>query len=159
MHADATDTEHDARSLEDYARGMLPAIDDAQADTLYAVGHAYYEGDDFRRAADVFRLLALARPHSGRSWLALAATHDAADDHERALALYGIASEAAAATLEERALAYLHLARSEHLAGESEQASEDFARFEALAENLELDPDVDEAARWMRQALAAGGVR
>lgn len=154
-----TETARDVRALENYVRGTLPAIDDGHAEALYAAGHAFYENDDYVRAADVFRLLAFARPHSGRSWLALAATHDAAGEEDRALALYGIATEALEATIEERALAFLHLARLEHLTGESERASEDLARFDELAQELELAQDVVDTARWLTDELADGGGR
>ena len=68
----------------------LPELSDAQADALYAAGHKLYQVDKFRRAADVFRLLALARPLRGDAWWALAACHEQLDDFAVAARLYSI---------------------------------------------------------------------
>lgn len=59
-----------------------------EVEAVYAIGHAYYARDDFRRAADVFRLLVLTRPQEARGWTALGACHDAVDEAEHAEALY-----------------------------------------------------------------------
>lgn len=59
-----------------------------EVEAVYAIGHAYYAREDFRRAADVFRLMVLTRPQEARGWTALAACHDAVDDTEQAETLY-----------------------------------------------------------------------
>ena len=128
-----------AQLLQSYVSGNAPELDDLQAETLYAAGFSFYENTDFVKAADVFRLLALVRPHAARSWVALAATHEAVEDHERAMVLYGMAAQSRDASDHERAEAYIHLARVEHLLGEEDAAEQDLQRAIQTVELEELE--------------------
>jgi tetratricopeptide (TPR) repeat protein len=142
-------------TLERYVAGDVPLLDDIQAEALYAAGHAYYEQSDYARAADVFRLLALARPHSPRSWIALAATHEGVGDTERAMALYGIATQTRDGTRVQRAEAHVHLARAEHLLGADDEARADLARAADLADPSDFDEPVAIAFSALEKALGS----
>jgi tetratricopeptide (TPR) repeat protein len=128
-------------ALRRYVEGQVPVIDDLHAEVLYAAGHVFYEQSDYARAADVFRLLALARPHTPRSWIALGATHEAAGDLEPAMALYGIATQSRDGSPLERVQAFAHLARTEHLNGADVEARDDLDRANDLASEIELDEE------------------
>lgn len=144
-----------AAPLERYIAGELPVLDDAQAETLYAAGFELYEQNEYPRAADVFRLLALARPHATRSWLALAATHEVVGDLERAMALYAIATECRDATDNERGQAFINLARTAHLLGADEDARACLEQALEYSDTLEDDT----AAMLSTLEAALGGGR
>jgi tetratricopeptide (TPR) repeat protein len=96
--------------IDEFMRGARFFTRDAEIEAVYAIGHAYYVREDYVRAADVFRLLSLCRPEQARGWMALAACHEAANDEDRAEALY----EAAVIAPEreaDRARARVYLAR------------------------------------------------
>lgn len=139
--------------LQRYVAGQIPQVDDLQAEALYAAGYAFYEQADHARAADVFRLLALARPHSPRSWIALAATHESVGDLERAMALYGIATQTQYGTDPERAAAFINLARTEHQLGADDEARDDLARTIEISDRTELDETTMLAIDALDQAL------
>ncbi len=63
-----------------------PSTDDAAA--LYDVAADLYDRDDFRRAADLFRCVALTSPTSAHAWWGLAACHERMDDAPVAATLY-----------------------------------------------------------------------
>jgi Flp pilus assembly protein TadD len=142
--------------LSRYIAGEVPSVTDLQAETLYAAGYAFYEQNDYGRAADLFRLLALARPHSPRSWIALAATHESAGDLERAMALYGIATQTREAMPFEQAAAFVNLARTEHLLGADDEARTSLERAIELGDTTELDETTTIAIDALNAAL---GVR
>lgn len=48
----------------------------AEFDAYYAIGKLLYDNDEFRKAADVFRLAALLEPTRGEVWWALGACHE-----------------------------------------------------------------------------------
>lgn len=146
-------------TLEGFLGGHVPVLEDVHAETLYAAGYAYFEQGEHARAADVFRLLALARPHAPRSWIALAATHEAVGDLERALSLYGIATQAREATRCDLATAFLHIARTEHLLGEDDEARDDLERHVQFAQDVELDEATLEGARVLGLVLSRGARR
>ncbi|MCE7891556.1 MAG: hypothetical protein KJ015_32850 [Myxococcales bacterium] len=60
----------------------------AEIDAYYAVGKLLYDNDDFCRAADVFRLVALLDPRRGDAWWALGACHEQEGELETAAAMY-----------------------------------------------------------------------
>ncbi len=109
-----------------------------EAEAVYAIGHAYYARDDFRRAADVFRLLVLTRPQEARGWTALGACHDAVDEAEQAEALYEAALLAPLGDAD-RDRARVFLARLLTAQGRDDEAR---AHVEAL-EGLELADVLD----------------
>jgi tetratricopeptide (TPR) repeat protein len=74
--------------LETWLQRSSALARNEEVEAVYAIGHAYYAREDFRRAADVFRLLVLTRPQEARGWTALGACHDAVDETEQAEALY-----------------------------------------------------------------------
>lgn len=140
-------------ALQRYVAGEVPSLDPIQAEALYAAGYTFYEQSDFARAAEVFRLLSLARPHAPRSWIALAATHEAAGDTERAMALYGIATQTRDATDAGRAEAFIHLAKTEHMLGADDEAREDLCRAAELVDPRELEDDVAATYAALERAL------
>jgi tetratricopeptide (TPR) repeat protein len=147
----------ETNALARYMAGEIPPIDDLQAEALYTAGHTHYEDENYSAAADVFRLLALVRPYAVRSWIALAATHEAVGDDERAVALYGIATAARDAADAEIAAAYVHLARTEHKLGANDEALADLERYDALATSCDIDTTISESAAWLRAELRRGG--
>ena len=66
----------------------------ASLDALYQIGWELYQRDDFTRAADVFRFLALLQPTRHEAWWALGACHEQLDDDAVAAVLYEIAFRA-----------------------------------------------------------------
>jgi Flp pilus assembly protein TadD len=144
------------QTLSRYVAGEIPDVTDLQAETLYAAGYAFYEQNDYARAADVFRLLALARPHSPRSWIALAATHESAGDLERAMALYGIGTQTREAKPFELAAAFVNLARIEHLLGADDEARVSLDRAIELGETSDLDETTAIAIAALGRALGSG---
>lgn len=142
-------------ALERYIGGDTPFLDDVQAEALYAAGYAFFEQSEYVRAADVFRLLALARPHSARSWIALAATHESVGDTDRAMALYGVATQTRDASHAERAEAFIHLARTEHALGADDEARVDLTRAAELAEPDELDESLATTFHALERALSS----
>jgi Flp pilus assembly protein TadD len=147
------DANEDLQAFGRYASGELPTIDDHQAEAIYAAGHIYYEQESFARAADVFRLLALARPHEARSWIGLGATHEAVGEWDRAGALYAIAVQARDARLDERATAILYLARAEQVVGNDDDAREHMVLFRELVQDLEMEPSLIDIASSLERAL------
>lgn len=109
-----------------------------EVEAVYAIGHAYYAREDFRRAADVFRLLVLTRPQEARGWTALGACHDAVDEPEHAEALYEAALLAPLGDVD-RDRARVFLARLLASQGRDEEAR---AHVDAL-EGLELADVLD----------------
>ncbi len=118
-------------------------------DGLYAIGRMFYERQDHVRAADVFRLLVLAAPTEARGWLALAASHEAADDDDRARELYRIAIEATEPS-PERTTAIVYLAR---LSLRERDVAEAHRLLEQVIDEDELDPEVLGIAASIRRSL------
>ncbi len=138
--------------LESWLRPTPEVDPNQQAEAVYAIGHAYYAREDFRRAADVFRLLVLTRPQEARGWTALAACHDAVDDVEHAEALYEAALLAPIGE-HERDRARVFLARLLASQGRTAEARE---HVEAI-EGLELADVLETEIRTLRRQL--GGAR
>jgi tetratricopeptide (TPR) repeat protein len=105
-----------------------PSFSQLEVDGLYAIGRLFYDREDYARSADVFRLLCLTAPSSARSWLALAACHEAVGDEERALRLYVIAAESDRSN--EAATALLYAARLHDRRGENDELNEIIDHFD-----------------------------
>lgn len=64
-------------------------------EALYATGHWLFSSTRHAEAAEVFRVMTMAKPDDERGWLALGACHEAIGQNEIASELYRIASVAA----------------------------------------------------------------
>jgi Flp pilus assembly protein TadD len=138
--------------LESWLRDA-PALErHEEVEAVYAIGHTYYAREDFRRAADVFRLLVLTRPQEARGWTALGACHDAVDEVEQAEALYEAALLAPLGEVD-RDRARVFLARLLASQGRLDEAQ---AHVDAL-EGLELVDVIGAELASIRRDL--GGVR
>lgn len=92
----------------------------AEIDAYYAVGKLLYDNDDFRKAADVFRLVALLDPTRCDAWWALGACHEQEGDLETAAAMYETGFHLGEQPIEVGLLA----ARALHRTGERARAQE-----------------------------------
>ena len=57
---------------------------------LYAIGCELYDRDDWARAADVYRFVAVCEPTFSDAWWALGACHERLDDPETAAQIYDV---------------------------------------------------------------------
>ena len=119
-----------------------------ELDALYAVGHALFERGDFRKAADVFRFVALADPLRGSAWWALGACHEELDDPEVAATLYDLGFRCGGQPAE---LGFL-CARARARAGDASGAR---SMLEELSE-LELSAEVATAKARLETTLEGG---
>lgn len=104
-------------------------------EALYATGHWLYSQLRIEQAMPVFRAMIHISPHDERGWLALGACHEAEDQPEIALEIYGAATAVApAAPRCELARARLLLARG--MAREARAALDEAAR---IADQLHDD--------------------
>jgi len=78
--------------LAAYLRGETRSLTDLECELLVAVGAQAYQNERYDDAVAMFRAYVLARPNSARAWCLLAMSHDAVEDFERAVSLYGIAA-------------------------------------------------------------------
>lgn len=114
-----------------------PPLTEQEIDAIYGVGLGYYGRERFSEAGDVFRLLVLLRPRQARVWLALAASHEAVCDDERAIALYRVAAATPAPT-DVHKVVEAYLARLLAKVGRHDEARE-------LVESIPVDDEDDEA--------------
>jgi tetratricopeptide (TPR) repeat protein len=71
---------------------MVPPTVSANAvEGLYATGHWLYSQNSIEHARSVFRAMIHIAPDDERGWLALGACHEAQEQHDIALELYGVA--------------------------------------------------------------------
>jgi hypothetical protein len=114
------------------------ALSGEQIEALYRAGHSLL-GRDPRRAADVFRLLALCEPLYADAWHALGSCHEELGELDLAATLYetGFLLGGHAPVLG------LLAARAYHLAGEAEQT----ARLLDALDELELPDTIGAGAR------------
>jgi tetratricopeptide (TPR) repeat protein len=104
-------------------------------EALYATGHWLYSQLRIEQAMPVFRAMIHIAPHDERGWLALGACHEAEDQSEIALEIYGAATAVApAAPRCELARARLLFAR-----GNKREAREALAEAARIAEQLHDD--------------------
>jgi len=76
---------------------LQPAVSTNAIEGLYATGHWLYSENRLEHARSVFRAMIHITPEDERGWLALGACHEAYDQHDIALELYGIAVATTAA--------------------------------------------------------------
>jgi len=69
--------------------GRSPADDKRGIEALYATGHWLLSADRVADGACVFRAMALLAPTDERAWLGLGACHEALDQPDVALEMYG----------------------------------------------------------------------
>jgi tetratricopeptide (TPR) repeat protein len=113
----------------------LPGVSQGAIEALYATGHWLYSQQHIDHAMKVFRAMIHFAPDDERGWLALGACHEAKDQHDIALELYGAAAAMAhAAPRCELARARLLRAR-----GREEDANEAIAQAARIAEELHDD--------------------
>jgi tetratricopeptide (TPR) repeat protein len=104
-------------------------------EALYATGHWLYSQLRIEQAMPVFRAMIHLAPDDERGWLALGACHEAADQSDIALEIYGGATAVApAAPRCELARARLLFAR-----GMAREAREALAEAARIAEQLRDD--------------------
>jgi len=72
-----------------------PTASPAAVEALYATGHWLYSQQRISHALTVFRAMIHIAPHDERGWLALGACHEAQDQPDIALELYGAAGNVA----------------------------------------------------------------
>jgi hypothetical protein len=111
-------------------------------EALYATGHWLYQRDRFAHAQSVFRAMIHIAPDDERGWLGLGACHEALDQEDIALEIYGTASSTATAPRCD--LARARILRRRGLAIEAQRAVE---RAGSIAERTRDDE--------LRQLVAA----
>lgn len=151
------DTDHDdgAATLHAVAAAPCDRDDlhpaDGAAAALYDVASALYDRDDFRRAADLFRYVALTTPTFAHAWWGLGACHERLEDHGTAAILYETGYRLGGEDVPELALL---CARARLADGDAEGAS---AVLEEL-DHVGLGDDLRRRRDHLAD-LAAGGVR
>ena len=96
--------------VSSFVRGEAPRLSREEIDGIYSAAVRFYARERWSEAGELFRWLVHARPEQARGWIGLAACHEGMGDDERALALYQLASTAAAPNAN-RKRARLYLAR------------------------------------------------
>jgi Flp pilus assembly protein TadD len=71
---------------------ITPPPSPGALEALYATGHWLYSQDRFANAQSVFRAMIHLAPEDERGWLALGACHEALEEDDVALELYGAAA-------------------------------------------------------------------
>jgi len=110
----------------------LPNASPGAVEALYATGHWLYSQQRIAHALTVFRAMIHIAPRDERGWLALGACHEAQEQHDIALELYGAAS-AIAKTAPRCELARARILRARGMEAEARDALEQAAR---VAEDL-----------------------
>jgi len=142
--------------IPEFVRNGAPVLQNAEADAIYAIGHAYYAREQFQRAADLFRLLVLCRANETRGWFSLAACHEAIGDDDRAIALYRIAI-AAPIGKDDRLRAHVYLARMMVRLGRKDEARDQVAAIVALREEMDdasLDREMEEVVQKLEEHVS-----
>lgn len=134
-----------------FVRGNAPPLSKEQLDGIYTVGVRLYAREQYREAADVFRLVVLCRPRQACGWIALAACHEAFGEDEHAIVLYQAAALAPASNANRRR-ARVHLARLFARLGRHAEARDELDAIES--EPDDGDESISTAVRDLRRCLA-----
>jgi tetratricopeptide (TPR) repeat protein len=110
---------------------VLPTVSPNALEGLYATGHWLYSQNRLEHARSVFRAMIHIAPADERGWLALGACHEAQEQHEIALELYGAAIATAVAPRCEVARA-----RILRLRGQEDEAQDALDEAARIAEEL-----------------------
>jgi cytochrome c-type biogenesis protein CcmH/NrfG len=113
-------------------------------DTLYATAHWLLSEERPRDAASVLRAMVLASPGDERGWLGLGACHEALEQPEIALEMYGTGRVFARPSPR----CEIALARIFRAIGQDDKADEALDR----ASDLTCDDEVEALLQWERRA-------
>ena len=125
---------------------IQPTVSTDAIEGLYATGHWLYSEDRIEHARSVFRAMIHMAPDDERGWLALGACHEADEQHDIALELYG----AAIATTPQAPRCELARARILRRRGQEDEAREaldEAARIAVELRDHELQTLVDAERR------------
>jgi tetratricopeptide (TPR) repeat protein len=114
---------------------VTPTVSANAIEGLYATGHWLYSQQRMEHARSVFRAMIHIAPHDERGWLALGACHEAQEQHDIALELYG----AAIATAPVAPRCEVARARILRLRGKEDEALDALDEAARLADELRDD--------------------
>jgi type III secretion system low calcium response chaperone LcrH/SycD len=114
---------------------MSSSWSEGDLDTLYATAHQCYETGDFKKAADVFTVLAKAEPFEPNYWRGLASSQQMQKRYQEALHAWGVV----AILREQDPWVHFHAAECMISQGETKEAAKALDLAEAYCQTGDID--------------------